>query len=64
VKPPGRKRSFSHHHEDVRRKKEVYFSDYDKVFFYRSDKSCAVPDQCVPIMYTREMHDRVKLNIF
>jgi hypothetical protein len=21
---------------------------------------CAVPDQCVPIMYTREMHDRVK----
>jgi hypothetical protein len=45
---------------NVRRKKDVYFSDYDKVFNYRSDKSCAVPDQCVPIMYTREMHDRVK----
>jgi hypothetical protein len=49
---------------NVRRKKEVYFSDYDKVFYYRSDESCAVPDQCSPIMYTREMHDRVKLNIF
>lgn len=48
----------------LRRSRRVFFSDYNKRFFFRSDKSCSVPDECVPIAYTREMHENVQLDIF
>lgn len=46
-----------------RKKRVIYFSDYDREFTYRADKSVAVPVETVPINYTRHMHERLPLGI-
>lgn len=39
-----------------RRKKNIYFSDYDKPFAFAADGAIIVPDHCASIVYTKEMH--------
>ena len=46
-----------------RKKRVLYFSDYNSEFTYRADKSVAVPDQTVSLSYTRHMHERLPLGI-
>lgn len=39
-----------------RRKKKIYFSDYNKPFSFGKDGGDIVPEHCAPIAYTKEMH--------
>jgi hypothetical protein len=48
----------------VRRKRVLYFSDYNQTFSYRSDKTIAVPQDCFPLSYTSHMHDGTRLDIW
>lgn len=40
-----------------RKKRTLYFSDYNRTFRYNSDESESAPDQVFPINYTRHMRD-------
>jgi hypothetical protein len=44
-----------------RKKKHIYFSDYNKKFYYRSDQSSSFPCECVPLAYSKEMHENAVL---
>jgi hypothetical protein len=48
----------------TRKKRMLYFSDYNCTFHYKSDKSVTVPDQIFPLSYTKHMHEKAPLHIW
>jgi hypothetical protein len=47
-----------------RKKKKLFFCDYNKEFYFSSDGTTITPEECVPILYTREMHENRGLDIW
>lgn len=47
-----------------RKKRLIYFSDYDQPFHYKADDTVSVPDQFVPLNYTKHMHEKHAIDIW
>jgi hypothetical protein len=47
-----------------RNNKRVYFSDYNRTFYYKSDKSISIPDEAFSLSYSRHMHENVAVDIW